>query len=79
MFKRFQTISVYIDDLIMHSAYFDWKFDYLFFQNKSLPYIDLSVLFVSHRPTLAQVDIFAQLQNASEAFRTYIRDGLAQV
>lgn len=26
-----------------------------------------------------QVDIFAQLQNASEAFRTYIRDGLAQV
>ncbi|XP_022845669.1 protein MOR1-like [Olea europaea var. sylvestris] len=25
-----------------------------------------------------QVDIFAQLQNASEAFRTYIRDGLAQ-
>lgn len=27
----------------------------------------------------SQVDIFAQLQNASEAFRTYIRDGLAQV
>jgi cytoskeleton-associated protein 5 len=26
-----------------------------------------------------KVDIFAQLQNASEAFRTYIRDGLAQV
>ncbi|KAG8385593.1 hypothetical protein BUALT_Bualt03G0061300 [Buddleja alternifolia] len=26
-----------------------------------------------------QVDIFAQLQNASEAFRTYIRDGLAQM
>ncbi|XP_042521091.1 protein MOR1 isoform X2 [Macadamia integrifolia] len=26
-----------------------------------------------------QVDIFAQLQNASDAFRTYIRDGLAQV
>lgn len=28
---------------------------------------------------ILQVDIFAQLQNASEAFRTYIRDGLAQV
>ncbi|CAL9202904.1 unnamed protein product [Musa hybrid cultivar] len=26
-----------------------------------------------------KVDIFAQLQNASEAFRTYIRDGLAQM
>ncbi|CAL9235657.1 unnamed protein product [Arabidopsis halleri] len=26
-----------------------------------------------------KVDIFSQLQNASEAFRTYIRDGLAQV
>ncbi|KAL1560195.1 Protein MICROTUBULE ORGANIZATION 1, variant 2 [Salvia divinorum] len=26
-----------------------------------------------------QVDIFAQLQNASEAFRTYIRDGLSQM
>ncbi|KAL0398629.1 UNVERIFIED_CONTAM: protein MOR1 [Sesamum radiatum] len=26
-----------------------------------------------------QVDIFAQLQNASDAFRTYIRDGLAQM
>ncbi|KAI9124426.1 hypothetical protein K1719_004348 [Acacia pycnantha] len=26
-----------------------------------------------------QVDIFSQLQNASEAFRTYIRDGLSQV
>lgn len=26
-----------------------------------------------------QVDIFSQLQNASEAFRTYIRDGLAQM
>ncbi|KAJ1686606.1 hypothetical protein LUZ63_017996 [Rhynchospora breviuscula] len=26
-----------------------------------------------------QVDIFAQLNNASEAFRTYIRDGLAQM
>ncbi|XP_075482197.1 protein MOR1 isoform X2 [Primulina tabacum] len=26
-----------------------------------------------------QVDIFAQLQNASNAFRTYIRDGLAQM
>jgi cytoskeleton-associated protein 5 len=26
-----------------------------------------------------QVDIFSQLQNASEAFRTYIRDGLAQI
>ncbi|XP_043688647.1 protein MOR1 isoform X3 [Telopea speciosissima] len=26
-----------------------------------------------------QVDIFSQLQNASDAFRTYIRDGLAQV
>ncbi|XP_031503341.1 protein MOR1 isoform X2 [Nymphaea colorata] len=26
-----------------------------------------------------KIDIFAQLQNASEAFRTYIRDGLAQM
>ncbi|KAM7271007.1 hypothetical protein ACFE04_030221 [Oxalis oulophora] len=26
-----------------------------------------------------KVDIFSQLQNASEAFRTYIRDGLAQI
>ncbi|KAL6546635.1 Protein MICROTUBULE ORGANIZATION 1 [Orobanche minor] len=26
-----------------------------------------------------QVDIFSQLQNASDAFRTYIRDGLAQM
>ncbi|EPS57221.1 hypothetical protein M569_17599 [Genlisea aurea] len=26
-----------------------------------------------------QVDIFAQLQNASDSFRTYIRDGLAQM
>lgn len=26
-----------------------------------------------------QVDIFSQLQNASEAFRTYIRDGLVQM
>jgi hypothetical protein len=26
-----------------------------------------------------QVDIFSQLQNASEAFRTYISDGIAQV
>ncbi|KAL0305777.1 UNVERIFIED_CONTAM: protein MOR1 [Sesamum radiatum] len=26
-----------------------------------------------------KVDIFAQLQNASDAFRTYIRDGLAQM
>ncbi|XP_021897572.1 protein MOR1-like, partial [Carica papaya] len=26
-----------------------------------------------------KVDIFSQLQNASEAFRTYIRDGLAQM
>ena len=26
-----------------------------------------------------KVDIFAQLQNASGAFRTYIRDGLAQM
>ncbi|KAK4347121.1 hypothetical protein RND71_033460 [Anisodus tanguticus] len=34
-----------------------------------LAYIDLNL----------QVDIFAQLQNASEAFRTYIRDGLAQM
>jgi cytoskeleton-associated protein 5 len=33
----------------------------------------------SDLPSLSQVDIFAQLQNASEAFRTYIRDGLAQV
>lgn len=28
---------------------------------------------------ICQVDIFSQLQNASEAFRTYIRDGLSQV
>lgn len=34
----------------------------------------LSIIFC-----FSQVDIFAQLQNASEAFRTYIRDGLAQV
>ncbi|KAI3495503.1 hypothetical protein L1887_37844 [Cichorium endivia] len=26
-----------------------------------------------------KIDIFSQLQNASEAFRTYIRDGLAQI
>ncbi|WVZ68423.1 hypothetical protein U9M48_017361 [Paspalum notatum var. saurae] len=38
-------------------------------------------LYELHRITqlYPKVDIFAQLQNASEAFRTYIRDGLAQV
>lgn len=38
-------------------------------------------LFELHRITqmYPQVDIFSQLQNASEAFRTYIRDGLAQI
>ena len=40
----------------------------------------LSFLFCSYlMDHHSQVDIFAQLQNASEAFRTYIRDGLAQV
>lgn len=38
-------------------------------------------LYELHRITqmYPQVDIFSQLQNASEAFRTYIRDGLAQI
>ncbi|KAJ6332600.1 hypothetical protein OIU77_008628 [Salix suchowensis] len=38
-------------------------------------------LYELHRITqlYPEVDIFAQLQNASEAFRTYIRDGLAQM
>eukprot|EP01018_Ginkgo_biloba_P037454 Gb_11679 [translate_table: standard] len=38
-------------------------------------------LYELHRITelYPQVDIFSQLQNASEAFRTYIRDGLAQM
>jgi len=42
--------------------------------------MSISCLFISVFPfSKLQVDIFAQLQNASEAFRTYIRDGLAQV
>ncbi|KAL3627734.1 Protein MICROTUBULE ORGANIZATION 1 [Castilleja foliolosa] len=38
-------------------------------------------LYELHRITqlYPQVDIFSQLQNASDAFRTYIRDGLAQM
>lgn len=35
--------------------------------------------YVWGKTSLWQVDIFSQLQNASEAFRTYISDGIAQV
>ncbi len=37
------------------------------------------IIFEPTQDASGQVDIFSQLQNASEAFRTYISEGIAQV
>jgi hypothetical protein len=37
------------------------------------------IIFEPAQDASEQVDIFSQLQNASEAFRTYISEGIAQV
>jgi cytoskeleton-associated protein 5 len=37
------------------------------------------IIFEPTQDASEQVDIFSQLQNASEAFRTYISEGIAQV
>ncbi len=64
----------------VHSNLFIFGFSSFWLPKCELGFVNLEdIIFERAQDASEQVDIFSQLQNASEAFRTYISEGIAQV